>query len=149
MSCGGDSHPPRCSCAAARLLFCRALANLIESACTFAPFGGPVVVRAIQRSADVGVRVSDRGPGILPVDAERMFDRFTRGDHHRSITSGFGLGLPITREFVVALGGQIHLLSRERWRNAGPDLPTYLRYPAAGPASGCLPQVRTLFAPAP
>ena len=52
------------------------------------------------------VRVEDTGEGIDEEGAERMFERFWRGDRARS-TSGAGLGLAIARGLVEAHGGRI------------------------------------------
>ncbi len=59
-------------------------------------------------AADDHVRVSveDDGEGIAPDAAERMFDRFWRGDSARN-TRGSGLGLAIARGLVEAQGGRI------------------------------------------
>ena len=80
--------------------------NLVDNAHRHAP-GTPVVVRA-RGAAGGGVRleVEDRGPGLGPEEAERVFDRFARADRARS-TSGAGLGLAIARSIVELHGGAI------------------------------------------
>ena len=55
------------------------------------------------------IEVSDRGPGVLPEERERIFERFQRG----SVTGGeggFGLGLAIGRELAERLGGTLRLV---------------------------------------
>ncbi len=82
------------------------LVNLVDNAHRHAP-GSPVVVRA--RAAEGGglrLEVEDRGPGLEPVEAERVFDRFARADRSRS-DSGAGLGLAIARSIVELHGGAI------------------------------------------
>jgi signal transduction histidine kinase len=82
------------------------LGNLLENAGRHAP-GAPVAVRA-RGAPGGGVRlvVEDRGPGLLPADAERVFERFARADRSRS-TPGSGLGLAIARSVVELHGGSI------------------------------------------
>jgi signal transduction histidine kinase len=56
----------------------------------------------------VRVEVRDTGIGIAPEHAERLFDRFFRGDtsHSRSI-EGTGLGLAIVRSIARVHGGTV------------------------------------------
>ena len=89
------------------------LLNLVRNAITYTPDGGIVVI-ALQR-ADmhyVELSVADTGIGIPPEDQERIFERFYRTDSSRSRTSGgFGLGLAIVRDFVLAMGGSVQVES--------------------------------------
>jgi signal transduction histidine kinase len=66
------------------------------------------VLRAGRVDADrVQIDVADDGRGMTRHDAERAVDRFYRADG--SATEGFGLGLPIVREVVIAMGGTLSL----------------------------------------
>jgi two-component system OmpR family sensor kinase len=52
--------------------------------------------------------VADDGPGVDPEVANRIFERFTRGDPSRSRgTGGAGLGLSIVAAIVEAHGGRV------------------------------------------
>lgn len=55
------------------------------------------------------VTVSDRGPGIAPEDASRIFDRFWRADQarQRGDVQGAGLGLAIARENAHVIGAEL------------------------------------------
>src|SRR4029079_5763673 len=66
------------------------LVNLIENAIKYTPSGGAVTVLTWRRDAEVGVTVSDTGPGIPPEDLDHVFDRFFRVDEARRRTSGGG-----------------------------------------------------------
>ena len=55
------------------------------------------------------VAVRDRGPGLA--DTTRIFDKFYRGDGARP--GGLGLGLPISRGLIQALGGTLEARNRE------------------------------------
>ena len=112
------------------------LVNLIENGIKYTPSGGAVTVLTWRRDAEVGVTVSDTGPGIPPEDLDHVFDRFFRVDEARRRTSGgSGLGLAICREIVEAHGGRIWVESE-----AGRGSAFSLALPAAAPA----PVVRRL-----
>ena len=65
-----------------------------------------------QRSAGrVELRVQDEGPGMDPEKLNHLFDRFYRGEDASTIP-GFGLGLPIARSLVIAMGGEIRMESQ-------------------------------------
>jgi two-component system sensor histidine kinase KdpD len=86
----------------------RALANLIENALRY---GGaaPVSVRARESGGRVLIRVVDQGPGIPPVEQERIFTPFYRAPGTPG--RGSGLGLAIVRGFVEANGGHVRVES--------------------------------------
>jgi two-component system OmpR family sensor kinase len=56
------------------------------------------------------VEVRDRGPGLTPEQAERVFERFYRTDKARSRAhGGTGLGLSIVAAITAAHGGTVEL----------------------------------------
>ena len=79
----------------------RAVQNLIDNACKFAP-DGPVEVTIV----DGLVIVRDHGPGLTEADIPHLFDRFYRSVEMRS-KPGSGLGLAIVKSVVEAHGGQV------------------------------------------
>ena len=81
------------------------LANAVESA---ADAQERVVVQVGCSRTAVTLEVLDRGAGIAPEEADRVFDPF-----YTSKVRGSGIGLAITRRFVEAAGGSIRLLPRE------------------------------------
>ena len=84
----------------------RAIRNVLENAAQHALSHVAVSLEVVGH--DVEVRVDDDGPGIAPVDRERVFDRFTRLDVARSRSSGgSGLGLAIVRAIVEHAGGAV------------------------------------------
>ncbi|HEV3318599.1 MAG TPA: ATP-binding protein [Solirubrobacteraceae bacterium] len=94
----------------------RAFVNVLENARRHSG-GHPVSVRARAVRTHAGendrviVRIVDRGPGIPPLQLERVFEPFyragTAGGGHR----GSGLGLAIARGFVQANGGKLYVES--------------------------------------
>jgi two-component system, OmpR family, sensor histidine kinase KdpD len=86
----------------------RTLANLLSNALAWSPSDEPVRVAAVATGTSVVVRVSDSGPGIPMHERARAFDAFQRlGD--RSSQAGVGLGLAVSRGFILAMGGEIEL----------------------------------------
>lgn len=80
----------------------RALANVLENA-TRHGAGAPVTVNVRRMGAQIGIRVTDRGPGVPREELERIFEPFHGAGEH----AGAGLGLAIARGFVEANGGRI------------------------------------------
>jgi signal transduction histidine kinase len=86
------------------------VANLIENAIRHSPCGDPVDVAARRADDVVKIEVVDRGPGIPPADAERVFERFYRVDPARSADGGgSGLGLAIVQWIVDLHGGDVRV----------------------------------------
>ena len=96
---------PAVRCDRERVL--EALSNLLDNAVRHSPHGG--LVRLSTHPDDRGVRVDvqDEGPGILPGERERVFERFYTGGEARDSSDGTGLGLAIARHIVVRHGGAI------------------------------------------
>jgi signal transduction histidine kinase len=89
------------------------LVNLVGNATKFCRPGGRVVVG--WQTADRGtyrIRVSDEGEGIPPEDVAHIFEPFWRKESaHISRRGGTGLGLSLTRQLVLRLGGTIRVES--------------------------------------
>ena len=84
----------------------RVLGNLIHNAIKFTPNGGSITIGAEATGDKITLSVADTGPGILPEDLPRIFERFYKVDRARG-TGGTGLGLAIARHVVEAHGGRI------------------------------------------
>ncbi len=84
--------------------------NLVRNALTHTPAGTEVIVTVGVEGASGYIRVRDTGPGISPVDAARVFDRFYRGDPSRT-GQGTGLGLAIVSAIAEALHGSARVES--------------------------------------
>jgi len=88
------------------------LINLLENAIEFT-VAGSVTLR-VHRDSDNGhllFAVADTGLGIAPDELETLFAPFRRTERW-SISSGTGFSLPITRQFVQLMGGDITVNSR-------------------------------------
>jgi signal transduction histidine kinase/DNA-binding response OmpR family regulator len=55
--------------------------------------------------------VADTGPGIAPDELESLFEPFVQTETGRQSQQGAGLGLPISRQFVQIMGGDITVKS--------------------------------------
>lgn len=83
--------------------------NLLSNAVKFSPAGGQVQVM-LQHDLDrATLDVLDQGPGIDADDMTKIFEPFYRGKASRQM-AGAGLGLTITREFVLAHRGELLLV---------------------------------------
>lgn len=90
-------------------LLARALRNLVDNAARHA--GSLVTVTLDTFGGQARISVDDDGPGVPPVERERVFERFARADHARNrATGGAGLGLAIVRDVVVAHGGRVEVV---------------------------------------
>jgi two-component system OmpR family sensor kinase len=84
------------------------VANLLRNAQTHTPAGTTVTLSLSREGRGAMLRVADTGPGIDPGIAERLFDRFARGDDSRNRDAGStGLGLSIAQAITEAHGGSI------------------------------------------
>lgn len=98
------------------------LTNLIDNAISFSPEGGVVKVLARVAPPNLEIIVEDEGPGIPADRLEIIFDRFY-SDRPATDTSrgkNSGLGLSISREIVLAHGGDITAENRYP-PDTGPD----------------------------
>jgi two-component system phosphate regulon sensor histidine kinase PhoR len=86
------------------------LVNLLDNAAKYG--AAPVRVRAEASNGVVRILVSDAGPGVVPADRQRIFEKFYRSDPRVTrAPSGTGLGLYISRELTRRMGGRLDLAS--------------------------------------
>ncbi len=84
--------------------------NLVGNALAHTPAGTPVSVM-VTVDGDRGVlRVRDHGPGMDAEQADRIFDRFYRGNE-ATRDSGSGLGLFIVASLARTFGGEASVVS--------------------------------------
>lgn len=90
-----------------RLMFRRAISNLLSNALRHTPAHGRILVAIEQTPQATAVSVHNSGPDIAADLLPRLFDRFFRADQSRSHpgSDGAGLGLSITRAIAQAHGG--------------------------------------------
>ncbi|WP_220474066.1 sensor histidine kinase [Aurantiacibacter xanthus] len=84
----------------------RALAALIENSLRHSPAGVDITVEAFATPDHVAICVRDTGPGLDFAQANRLFERFHRGETRGE---GSGLGLSLVKALVLAHGGHTAL----------------------------------------
>lgn len=113
----------------------RCLVALVDNAIDHAPEGSVVRLEGARRGGEAVVTVSDEGDGIQGIAAERVFDRFARGDapataRGASRTSK-GIGLALVRELCSAHGGRVTVA------RSGPSGTVFeLAFPLSEPTGG-------------
>jgi two-component system sensor histidine kinase TctE len=85
------------------------IANLVDNALRFTPFGGTVTVRCGMDFRLAFIEVEDNGPGIPSAERKRVFERFFRLPN--ATASGSGLGLSIVQEIAHGLDGKAIITS--------------------------------------
>jgi len=88
------------------------LNNFLGNAVKFTPDGGNILVEAHRTNDMVEVSVTDNGRGIPAEHLDDIFQPFYRLDKDKDGTeNGTGLGLPISRKVIEAMGGSIRVES--------------------------------------
>ena len=89
----------------------QAVLQLAANAVRHTADGDVVRIGSEVREGHVRFWVRDEGPGILPDDRERIFERFYRGRSGHRRSDGAGLGLSIVRAIAEAHGGRVEVES--------------------------------------
>ena len=91
----------------------RILVNLLENARKYAPGDAPVEMRVVREGGMIAIHVADRGPGVAPDEAERIFEALYRPASSRPDEGSLGLGLAIARGLAEAQGGTLSYARRD------------------------------------
>ena len=87
-----------------------AILNLMENGCKYS-HNLSVNVRLRHFRQWIEVLFEDRGMGIAESDLQKVFEPFYRGSNATSV-SGYGIGLPLTRQIIKSHNGEIELYSQ-------------------------------------
>lgn len=87
----------------------QAVMNLAANAVNHTPEGDPIYLGSSLVGEQARLWVRDEGPGVKPTDAERIFERYGRGQVSGNQSDGAGLGLSIVRAIAEAHGGRVDL----------------------------------------
>jgi two-component system, OmpR family, sensor kinase len=89
----------------------QAVMGLAQNAVEHTANGDRVWIGSAVDGSEARLWVRDTGPGVLPEDAEHIFERFARATTSRRRSEGAGLGLAIVRAIAEAHGGRAELAS--------------------------------------
>jgi two-component system sensor histidine kinase KdpD len=93
--------------------------QLFQNAAKYSPPGSDIIVSAgVVSSEAVEVSVDDEGPGVVPEERPRIFDKFYRATTMQGATSGTGLGLAIVKGILDGHGGDVRVTDRPSGRGA-------------------------------
>lgn len=86
--------------------------NLVSNAVKYSPHGGTLRMSLHREGSTAIFDIIDNGPGIDSRDRDKIFDPFFQGRiAHEGHVKGTGLGLSIAREYVIAHGGKLELVT--------------------------------------
>jgi signal transduction histidine kinase len=86
--------------------------NLLSNACKFSPAEGALGVVVETQKGQARLSVVDAGPGVPPEVLPHIFDTFSAANQGPTREyPGLGLGLPLSKQIVEALGGRIWIES--------------------------------------
>lgn len=113
------------------------LLNLLSNAVKFTPAGGQVAIHSEQRGEMLEVSVSDTGIGIDAQHLSAVFDEFVQVSHGTDRAyEGTGLGLPLVRRLITAMGGGVRVDSTP---GAGSVFTVWIPVAPAHPRDDSLP----------
>lgn len=84
--------------------------NLIDNAIKFDSYGGSIRLRLKKAGERVCFTITDTGPGIAPVEQQKIFTKFYQVDNSHQ-KEGNGLGLALVKRIVTSSGGTISVES--------------------------------------
>lgn len=93
------------------LLIVQLLENLIENAIKYSPSNETILVTSRIQENSIIFSVADRGAGIPPELADKIFDAFQRGAQEGK--SGSGIGLTLCQMIATIHGGSIMMAHRD------------------------------------
>jgi two-component system OmpR family sensor kinase len=93
------------SLTADKMLFQRAMTNLLINAIRYAPDKGTIAVSTVHRGEATDIEVANAGDPLA--EPEKLFERFWRGDNVRH-TAGSGLGLSLVSAIAALHGGSAY-----------------------------------------
>jgi len=87
--------------------------NLVQNAVKFSQEDtGEIHINGFCTEKALKIEIQDNGKGIAPEHLPKIFDRFYRGENHRSrLEGGYGLGLAIVKGIVEQHNGEIFIES--------------------------------------
>lgn len=95
-------------------LIIQVIINLVDNAIKYTQVGSSIKISAKKIGSAIWLEVSDDGPGINPVEHEKLFDMFYTVDkNNHDGRRGLGLGLSLCKSIVQAHGGSIYVKNNQ------------------------------------
>jgi two-component system, OmpR family, sensor histidine kinase KdpD len=87
--------------------------NLLDNALKFSPVKTEIAIATTMENKKIIFTIKDKGPGIVPDEANKLFKKYYRG---RALTAetGLGLGLAICKKIIEAHGGKMWAKNRKQ-----------------------------------
>lgn len=82
-----------------------AILNILKNCMEHIPENGQIEIFSKENELFTELRIEDNGPGFLPEDLPRIFERFYKG--HGSGSQSVGIGLALARMIIVEQNGTI------------------------------------------
>jgi two-component system sensor histidine kinase KdpD len=95
-----------------KVLLAEVFTSLIDNAIKYTTPLSPIDISADLLQNEVVISIEDRGPGIVPDEVNKLFEKFYRG-RMLATERGLGLGLSICKHLVTAHGGKIWAENRK------------------------------------
>src|SRR5580698_1704940 len=95
-----------------RRLLKLALKQVLDNALKYSPPRSPVTVRVSNGGDSINFEITDHGAGIPEQEQGHLFERFYRSPSVKNQVPGFGLGLAIANNIVLAHHGELSVNSR-------------------------------------
>lgn len=106
-----EGHPEKCECYFDEVRLRQVVSNVVNNGIKYNKAGGSLTVQIEETSEKVKISFTDTGKGIPEDQFDKVFNEFeTIGNvsqHHK----GTGLGMPISRKLIVAMGGVLDFTS--------------------------------------
>jgi K+-sensing histidine kinase KdpD len=90
----------------------KALVQLVENAIKYSPPSEPILITADLGGRYVTTSVVDQGTGIDKTEQCLIFAKSYRGQRHRDVVHGTGMGLSIANMIVRAHGGSLRVANQ-------------------------------------
>ncbi len=90
------------------------VSNLVSNAIRYTNAGDEIVVQAVHETGSPDqliILVRDNGPGIAKEQLPHVFDRFFQAGKTSEMSGSSGIGLALTKELVMLMGGTIGVSS--------------------------------------
>lgn len=88
----------------------QALENVIKNAVEHTAAGSTVKVSCFDEGQNIRIQIMDEGTGIPPEELVALFERFHRGE---TTKAGYGIGLSMAKDIIIAHHGTISVRNRE------------------------------------